>query len=373
VVPGTGKSGTDRRAGRLCLPPALAYSLSQPHLPALDALRAFAALLVVFYHITSPRIPGGLGVLAFFVLSGFLITWLLLQEYDRYGTVSLRLFYLRRSLRIFPAFYVYWAAVVGGRWVSGKRILWPQAIASFFYANDYYQAIRGDPNTALSHTWTLAIEEQFYLLWPAAFLVLARDRTKALRVTLAAVVFVWIWRFFLKLGMGVWQGYFYEAFDTRLDGLAVGCALAIALHIGAGIPVWTWLCEAAWKPLITLAFLAGSVLLENRYQSSYRDLAGLLVNPLLVAALIVQWMSLSAEHRAWRWLNQPGLVYLGTISYSIYLYQQLVPGLVARVARGMPGPALELATLSAILLAASFSYWVIERPFLRLKDRIAKR
>src|SRR5688500_5551724 len=86
------------------LPENLREGLRMRQLPALDAIRAVAAFLVVFYHFWSPQIPGGLGVLAFFVLSGFLITWLLLIESEKFGGISLRLFYLRRSLRIFPAF-----------------------------------------------------------------------------------------------------------------------------------------------------------------------------------------------------------------------------------------------------------------------------
>src|SRR5215203_3503971 len=121
------------------------------------------------------RLPvnGGLGVTIFFVLSGFLITWLLLKEEAKWGDVSLRLFYLRRSLRIFPAFYVFWAVIVIGMGVlRHKPVAWPQAISALFYTSNYYQAITGNWQTALFHTWSLAIEEQFYLLWPALFMAL---------------------------------------------------------------------------------------------------------------------------------------------------------------------------------------------------------
>jgi len=354
------------------LPAALEQSLERSHLPALDALRAISAFLVVFYHIGSPMIPGGLGVLAFFVLSGFLITWLLLKEDKRSGTIKLRRFYVRRCLRIFPAFYVYWGIVVGGLWLTGRRLVGAQAIASFFYVNNYYQAIWGDPNTALSHTWSLGIEEQFYLLWPSVFLLLRKDRVRVLRVMMVVVAIVWVWRFFLKYKLRVWQGYFYEAFDTRMDGLAVGCALAIALQSGKGTAVWRRVTGAAWKSWVTLVLLAVSYLLELCYGDAYRDVFGLLVNPILVAVLIVQWMPLSIKDKGWRWLNHPWVVYLGTISYSVYLYQQLIPGIVEKVVRGMPGPVRLLAETCAILVVASLSYFVVERPFLRLKDRLPK-
>lgn len=106
------------------LPTALARGLSRDELPALDGLRAIAAYLVVVFHFNLPWVPGGLGVLAFFVLSGFLITWLLLKEAERYGDVSLRLFYIRRALRIFPAFYVYAGGLLVALHTFGKRIVW---------------------------------------------------------------------------------------------------------------------------------------------------------------------------------------------------------------------------------------------------------
>jgi peptidoglycan/LPS O-acetylase OafA/YrhL len=90
-------------------------------LPSLDGLRTIAVFLVVFYHCGLP-INGGLGVLMFFVISGFLITWLLLQEEKRWGNISLKLLYMRRTLRIFPAFYVYWLLVVVGFAVLGKHV-----------------------------------------------------------------------------------------------------------------------------------------------------------------------------------------------------------------------------------------------------------
>ena len=151
------------------LPVALASGLELKQIPALDGLRAIAAFLVVLYHGGIAVSPGGLGVLAFFVISGFLITWLLLDEQERHGGVSLRLFYVRRTLRIFPAFYVYWVLVVALSAIR-HRVVWPQAIASLFYVNNYYQGLFGDPNTGLSHSWSLGVEEQFYLLWAPAFI-----------------------------------------------------------------------------------------------------------------------------------------------------------------------------------------------------------
>src|SRR5437868_9569428 len=136
------------------LPAGLESGLKESQLAGLDGLRAIAALLVVVFHFGIPFVSGGAGVLMFFVLSGFLITWLLLRENDETGTISLRNFYVRRSLRIFPAFYCYAAVLFAVILIRHTTIVWPQAFAALFYVNNYYQALKGDPNTGFSHTWS---------------------------------------------------------------------------------------------------------------------------------------------------------------------------------------------------------------------------
>ena len=111
------------------------------HLPALDAVRGIAACLVVFAHILGPLKLGATGVLIFFVLSGFLITWSPLRELERTGEISIHNFYVRRTLRIFPAFYVFWVVCVVVAHVTHASFSWAEAIASFFYMGDYYTAI----------------------------------------------------------------------------------------------------------------------------------------------------------------------------------------------------------------------------------------
>ena len=351
-------------------PAPLSRGLSRGQLPALDGLRAIAAYLVVLFHFGLPWVPGGLGVLAFFVLSGFLITWLLLKEAERHGDVSLRLFYIRRALRIFPAFYVYAGVLLVALHTFGKRIVWGQAMASLLYVNNYYQAIAGDPSTGLSHTWSLGIEEQFYLLWPIAFVALHHRRPLLARFLVIGIACVWIHRWMLVMA-GVHQGYIYEAFDTRADHLMIGCLLAVALRERWGSPLWRQLSAHATLPALTLAALAASATLGYRIDG-YRDAVGFVVDPLLVAALIVQLIALS-ESDAWSWINWPAVRYLGRISYSVYLYQQIVPTFVEAALRGRPFALQLSAHVIGVTLVASVSYWIIERPFLAIKDRIGSR
>ena len=350
------------------LPRALSRSLARRELPGLNALRAVSAYLVVFYHFDLHWVPGGLGVLAFFVLSGFLITWLLLKEHERHGTISLRGFYMRRSLRIFPAFYVYSAGVLVLLTLAHKRIVWPQTIAALAYVNNYYQALNGDPNTAFSHTWSLAIEEQFYLLWPLMFIWLARRRDTLVASLGLAVVAVWIHRWIL-VAHGVANGYVYEAFDTRVDHLLIGCALAIVLRAEWWSSLWSAVCSHAVAPLVTIGLLVCSSVLASHF-SNYRDAIGFVLDPMLVAILVVQLIAF-ADHASWRWIDAPLVQFLGRISYSVYLYQQIMSSVIPSAMKGWAFHFQLAGYVTGVTLVAGLSYWIIETPFLAMKNKMA--
>jgi peptidoglycan/LPS O-acetylase OafA/YrhL len=354
------------------LPDALAAALRQKRLPALDGLRAIAALFVVAYHFGMHAAPAGLGVLIFFVLSGFLITWLLLVEQDRTGTVSLRGFWERRVLRIVPAFWGYWIVFIGSMLVFGKAIDWPQAAAAFVFLGNYYQALLGDPNTGLSHAWTLGVEQQFYLLWPVLFLFLGRNRPRLVQVLLWAIPCFWTYRLLMRLVVGVPQGYVYEAFDMRADHFLAGCLLAIALRSGIG----TRLVRAATaRPelgIVTVMLVSISIAFETEGGVLYRDTVGFIVNPVLTVLLLTQALTFYATP-LWGWLEWTWVRYLGQISYSIYLYQQLVIPEIRKVSGSLPWPVDFLVTCSAIVLAASASYIFIERPVLEWRRRRVRK
>lgn len=334
----------------------------------IDGLRAIAVFLVIFGHMGLPS-PSGLGVLIFFVISGFLITWLLLKEVEKTGNISLRAFYARRSLRIFPAFYAYAALLLVLLAITHKHIVWPQVFAALLYYNNYYQAILGDPNTGLSHTWSLAVEEQFYLLWPLMFLWW-KHRLPRLRMVLIGIIGAfWVYRALLEFVLKVNQGYLYEAFDARADHLLVGCLLALVLWSGRFDKRWEAV-TGLWQLALCVGGLVISVLLEMRYSSPYRDSMGFIVNPLFTAMLIVQLIA-CRDSLAVAWMQSRPVRYLGRISYSLYLYQQLVLPPAGKLLGRYP-LAVEIAgSVAAVVLAASASYYVIEKPFLRLKKRFS--
>lgn len=347
---------------------ALWSGLAQKHLAALDGLRLVAVLMVILYHFGLTVVPGGHGVMIFFVLSGFLITWLLLNEFEKSGTVSLAAFYRRRVLRIFPAFYAFWILWTAAELLFNKPVPWAQATSALVYATNYYNAIMGDPNTGYSHTWSLAIEEQFYLLWPAAFLTIGNVPARRIAVLAGFILVVWIYRTTLSVS-GVDQGYIYAAFDTRADHLAVGCLVACILRYGYFGSFWRVVC-LPWMSLLTLAAFATSVWFGLRVGTPYRDTIGFAIDPLLIALLLAQTIALR-NSILWRWLNWRWVRLGGTLSYSIYLYQQVLIHPIKHALATTPWVVQLVAVLAAIGLAAGCSYVFIEKPFLRLKSRTA--
>jgi peptidoglycan/LPS O-acetylase OafA/YrhL len=352
--------------------PAALVSATREHtLPSLDGLRAVAVLLIVFYHSGLP-VNGGLGVLIFFVLSGFLITWLLLNEENHWGNISLKLFYVRRTLRIFPAFYVFWLLVVGAGAIPGKRIAAGQAVFSFFYLTNYYQVLFGDPDTSLSHTWSLAIEEQFYLLWPLAFFLL-RHTTRRMYVLLVIIPLFWIYRIVAVLCFHAWQGHVYEGLDMRADHLLVGCLLATILFQKSASRLCQLVGSRPWTLWITVVALALSStaprLLPHAWR--YRDTVGFVIAPILTAILIVQGFAFSQASA--RWLNCGWMKFLGWMSYSIYLYQQITLSPLRHLLKSTPLLVQLVASFAACLLVSAASYYFVERPFQTLKDRFGKR
>jgi peptidoglycan/LPS O-acetylase OafA/YrhL len=349
----------------------LSQIVQASHLPALDGLRAVAVGVVMLYHFTgNPWVPGDLGVGLFFVISGFLITLLLAREAESTGTVSLTRFYLRRTLRIFPAYYVFVLVSLAVDFVRG--VVWSKGLifSAFAYLMNYYNAFNNHPTTSVAHAWSLANEEQFYLLWPAAFLLLFRAEPKArARWLVGVIVGVVIWRSYLYLGREFGAAYVYNAFDTRADSLAIGCLLAL---VAQRLPRSDWpkrVASAGYLPLVTVGLLYVSRVLTP---AGYHYSLGFTVDAALMAIFIVQVVQLAAAKDPWwTWLDHPVTRFIGAISYPLYLYH--IWGLSAATFMGLDWAPVRIAAATVFSVAlASGSYYLVERPFLRMKDRIAR-
>jgi len=350
----------------LSLPPELLRGIGRKHLPGLDGIRAIAVSLVILYHCGLP-VPGGTGVLLFFVLSGFLITWLLLEEANGSGTVSLRHFYARRALRILPAFYLYTVAALAYLWLRHRPVDYSQLTAALLYFNNYWQGIHGDPNTGFSHTWSLAVEEQFYLLWPVLFLLLWRNPRRMAWSLAVAIGVVWIYRLVLLFGFHVNQGYLYEAFDSRADSLTLGCLLAVLLHSGFAARFFHLVCGGPWMAALTVLLFVVSTLAEQSAGFDYRDTVGFAVNGTLSFLLIAQTIA----GQDWAGLlNRAPVRYLGRISYALYLWQQMVIPVTDKLLAGAHPVVRIAAGFIAVTAVASASWFGVEKPILGLKKKL---
>ena len=361
--------------------------------PALDGMRAIAVLAVIGLHVGV--LPGGyLGVDVFFVLSGFLITSLLIAELDkRRGSVSFRNFYARRVLRLFPALgCVIVAAVVLALLLQaiGNPINQPYARSTLtalpwvtMFAGNFVMVHQANPIAlgALTQTWSLAVEEQFYLLWPALFVLLMRRRPSRSRLALALAAIAvaeMVYRIVMAHG-GYGPDRIYYATDTHSDGLLIGCALAfwLASSRPASRPLPRGLTSAAsWLGASVLVILfAGGQQANAPIEIPVAVLA--------TAAIVGGMTSGRTPARLDRFLSSHWATLIGRRSYGLYLWHfVLISGaeaLMAPVTGLFPsagGPRILFATSLGLAAAAAFvvadlSYRYIELPALRLKRRFS--
>ena len=334
--------------------PKTSLSWQGSEIPSLYGIRGVSAMIVVLSHVGAIQTSHAIyAVITFFVLSGFLITHLLLREHDKTGRVSLRQFYIRRSLRIFPAFYGYAACYILGRILLTMPIDWPNVIACLTYTGNYYSAFSGKEPATMVHTWSLAIEEQFYLLWPFIFWRWAANRRGLLKTLAGVIIFVWVYRWLAVL-LAFPGTYIFSSFETRSDALAIGCLLAVANHEGC-IP--RWLIGWKWLVPVSLSLVwVSSVTNINGPKYSWTFAA-------LTAALGLIHAIAHSQTVWYGWLNSRPLRALGVISYSLYLYNPFASQLPAAI-RSVP-----VAVLFSVAMACA-SFFLIERPFLTLKDRM---
>lgn len=337
--------------------------LAGGRIPALDGLRAVAVLLVLVSHVQLtngfPRLGltrfvdrvGTVGVDVFFVLSGFLITSLLCRELERSQRISLRAFYVRRALRILPA-YLTFLVFVGLLSMSGRAQV---SRGDWLAAATYTMNFRDQPAWEVGHIWSLSIEEHFYLLWPPLFAFLPR-RTAV--VGLSSVLLV---EPFLRAAVLLWspaRAIQVELWTfTRLDPIAAGCLLALLSRTPAGFAFLNRTTRFWPVALGTLGLALVGSLESGKFDV---DLAPSMIA--LSLALLV-W---AAVQRAPRLLETPTFIAIGLGSYSLYLWQEVF----LNPHRGEWWAAFP-QNLVLVVLFAVFSYRVIERPFLRLKQRQA--
>ncbi len=341
-------------------------------LGGLDFLRAVAVLFVVFGHATDGRLGSflelsGLGVKIFFVLSGFLITRILLDEYSARGRIDFLGFYRRRLARLMPVFYLFLAAGTVVLWWRDRPIPWAPIASSILYATNYYQAFTGAQSNLVSHCWSLAVEEQFYFLWPVLIVFLLRRRLNLAGALVLIVGTVWGWRWAVLAAPVVPIDYLYRALETRADDLATGCLLAVLVRS----VFWrSWLAATVRVPGLGWGLVLGLLLMNTLGSSDATFKYGVasMLEPLMIALLVLMSVLVSSQP-SWSasLLNNAAMVHIGKISYCIYLFHGLIGYSAARVATGVSGSALVgiAAEFLAVIGFASASFRWFESPMQR--------
>ncbi len=331
-------------------------------LAPLDGIRTVAIGLVFLTHTGARAFQGGwLGVDVFFVISGFLITEILLREHTRSGAIDFRRFYLRRCLRLLPALVLLLVVLTPlNLWLVHASLI--PSIASLFYFADFWNV--SHDMGLLGQTWSLAVEEQFYLLWPIALLVGLRHRSARFPLAAGTVVLVVVITKISLSHVGT-SGVYYLP-TTSIPSLAVGAAVAIWLHIRP-MPGRLRRCFAPNAvPVLAFAILGILTYEVSRYGSPLIFEGPLLAVSLLPAAVIVHTLAAPASATS-RALSARPLVWLGRRSYGFYLWHASIAYYL--FLHHWSPAAIAAVTLPVALVVTTVSWQLVELPCNALKDR----
>lgn len=344
------------------------------HNPALDSIRGIAVLFVILmhaeYYFFDPNMAwfsgGFLGVDLFFVLSGFLITHILLESFKRHGRLNYRAFYVNRILRLFPALALLLVAY-GAHSFFGNQSQSLELDAFFaivFYYFNWFLISTLQIPDGLGHMWSLAVEEQFYLLWPVLLALLLKNTAWARLLFTSLVVMITavaLWRCYLWQIDTNWL-FVYVRTDTRIDSILTGALLAyLMFNKLLSIP-----------HIKVLSPLAATVLLLSVFsfdrESPFLYMGGFTLIAVLASVLIFH--AIDKNENGWIFFDWAVLRWLGKISYGLYLWHMPIFSLMSRQSAIEPGLWQLSAAITLLIIVTLLSWYLVERPCLKLKIRL---
>ncbi|MBN9299429.1 MAG: acyltransferase [Filimonas sp.] len=346
----------------------------QQRLVSLDGLRTLSILIVLFAHLSITKnfpasnvpvesiLTGDMGVNIFFVISGFLITLLLLKEENTKGEINIKHFYIRRIFRILPVYYFFLATCF---LCLNFKIVPDILIDSFIPPLTFTTGtLPIKTGWTLGHTWSLSIEEQFYLIWPALLICIKKKRNRNILlifiISITPVARILYYYHFRDLSY---------MFILRGDCLMMGCLLAINKDM-----IQLFYQKIKAKYLVGISIFSISLLLN--YLSSSGSMGSVTI-PLTfflhgilgVYLIVANTLTISNKNLFSRFLNLKPVVYLGKLSYSLYIWQQFF---LQNRTTAISGVKLFPINIVLVFIVGYLSYRLIETPVLKLKDRIAR-
>lgn len=346
--------------------------LGEKFFTSLDGLRGLSIIPVVWHHAGGHQ-PGLLGqghqgVQLFFAISGFLITTLLLREQERAGVISLRNFYVRRTLRIFPAYYatlfLYVALVtVMERGSPAGLQFWMNLRYYLTYTSNWFVDLASGPRVIFYFAWSLATEEQFYLMWPSVVRFARRWWQPVVVMVALLAASEWA-RFGVPPGtMMTSQPLQIRMLASIASPICLGCLLAYLLNSPSGFRAALRVAGARWSAPLATALLLASIAVE-------------VVPPLVISLAMVYLVAtvvVRPDHGMRIAFDNRALMYVGKISYGIYLYHLLAINAARRFGPSREPVIVFLLALPIAIGIATASYRWFELPFQRLKRRFEVR
>lgn len=346
-----------------------------------DGIRGLAALSVIFTHLHIFKylrdegylshgfvysIEGAVGVQAFFVLSGFLITYLLIKESCKTGEVSLYNFYIRRTLRIFPLYFLVLTLVIFLH-IFGEHVTnWVSIAFASFYSYNFIP--KSSYSSLLGHTWSLAVEEHFYLIWPFMFIGLAYNAKKLLSVL---IVFIFT-SFALALLLSSWEwanSHFIIRRWSFIAGvyIAFGCLLSLLIFSHPKRDIFRKYLSMRLTLLIGIFFWFSAVWITglNYFVDQYIRGFGL--------AIVIVWIYLNQQSIITKFLEIAPLRYIGVVSYGVYMYQGFFLSTGPHRLPDQTWPPNQSLGLILLIVVAPLSYHFFEKPITNLKSKLQRK
>jgi peptidoglycan/LPS O-acetylase OafA/YrhL len=323
------------------------------YIPALDGMRAIAIAIVIASHYGAGSIvPGGFGVTLFFFISGFIITRTLAVEHLQKGTISVSRFYVRRFKRLCPALFFMIAPIsaVYAIFVSKPNI--PEIFAGSLYYMNYYIILGGIMTMPFEILWSLAVEEHYYLIYPSVFAASWKFPERFLLGIGILCFAVLAWRLILFYHFDATRQRTYFSTDTRIDSILLGAGLAIAMNTKLRLQ---YLADTPLFGMCVAALLFTFAYRSDAFRETFRySIQSVAIIPIFYAVLFSERYFHFKEI-----LSLPAMVWVGKLSYSLYLWHVGVSFFFIRLC-GI-GPRAYALSLLVTFLCAAFSYFVVER------------